>query len=761
MREEKSAVSPTHSPAVTSDSLRLVPISDRCGEPVPTFCEGIQFFGEPWPEFDSRGRDPVIRDGLTSVENPSSPPAVFQTLLAADALRYLALQITGTKASGHPGGFASSADLYAALVMLGHTNVVTEAGHHAPGFYAAKFLDASLEEMGIKTVGQLCERFRERRGLLGHISGAMPGILSPAGPLGQGQHFAMAGALLHPDILLPLTLGDGGLGEPYILSSMMHFHVCYPEVTNFLPCLVWNGHSQEHHAMVSVLSNEEMIAYWQGHGFHEVIVADAKDFDDQDQSGAFVDSTKFSFEARLAFTKAVLEGVDGAARSALSGKLTAFVVKQLKGAGTHTAGAKSHNLGPGDTLDKPHIVAAMKRRALTPEAWAVVRHNFRHAGGGPTSQTSVIEKVRPLAPLADLPKQEFTLQESAVPSTAMGALVAAVGRADPHFLVTSADGTEASGMKVITEALGIRHPTPDPLYHQRPDGRVYEPVSEDACAGLAAGVALFGGRSLWLSYESFAVNGLPIWQTVTQAMAELRRKTPSTVVLLTAGALGQGRNGWTHQRPEIESYLAAMIRNGNVYILFPSDANMVQEAYDWALTTSNKGIMIIASKSSLPVYSTPQRGRCAVERGAINLYESAGDDGDLVVFAVTGDTILLPVFESKDELERRGYRVRIISVVNPRRLYRPGDLSWESVAEPDNSFMPDDHFDALFNGDMLIGVSGGPGAPLEPVMLRSSAPRRRLLCWKRGYTVASVGELLDCNALNADDIVEAVRNMAV
>jgi len=39
-------------------------------------------------------------------------------------------------------------------------------------------------------------------------------------------------------------------------------------------------------------------------------------------------------------------------------------------------------------------------------------------------------------------------------------------------------------------------------------------------------------------YESFAINGLPIVQTVTQAMAELRRSTP-LITLFTAGALGK------------------------------------------------------------------------------------------------------------------------------------------------------------------------------------------------------------------------------
>ncbi|NNF96243.1 MAG: phosphoketolase, partial [Halobacteria archaeon] len=435
---------------------------------IPDFCRGIRYFAEPWSKFETYGQTAVIAEDQTAIDDPSDPAAVYQTLLAADALRYLTLQMTGAKGSGHPGGFASSADAYAALVMLGHTNIVTEVGHHAPGFYSAMFLDTSLEEMGIHTVEEIPGRFRERHGLLGHLSGAIPGLLAPAGPLGQGQHFAMAGALLHPGTLFPFTMGDGGMGEPYPLSAMMHFNTAYPDATNFLPVLVWNGYSQEHHSMVSRFSNEEMIDYWQGNGFKEVVLVDAKDFDDSGQESPYADSTYFSFEQRLAFSKAVLEGMDRAAKSALDGTLTVFIIKQMKGAGVHTVGAKSHNLYPVDTLDKPHIIEGLQRRALNPEAWQIVRDNFQRAGGGPAAKTVVTESVFELAPLGTLPMQDFPVGDKQVPSTSMGALVAAVGQTDPRFLVTNADGNEASAMKNINDALKIRHPTEDPLYNQEP-----------------------------------------------------------------------------------------------------------------------------------------------------------------------------------------------------------------------------------------------------------------------------------------------------
>jgi len=727
------------------------------GSAIPAFCQGISYFGKEIPELEQYGKTAAIAPEKTAISSPSDPAAVFQTLLAADALRYLTLQTTATKASGHPGGFASIAEAIASLVMLGYKNILTEVGHHAPGFYSNMFLDRSLEDMDIKTVQQMGERFREMHGLLGHLSGQIPGLLNPAGPLGQGQHFAMAGAKLHPGVLFPVTIGDGGLGEPYIMSSFGHFHTAYPTVTNFLPILVWNGYSQEHHSMVSTKTNSEMIQYWQGNGFQEIILINAKDFDDANQPGEYVDSTKFSMKKRLEFTQAVLEATDKAAQSALGGKLTVLIVKQLKGAGVHKRGAASHNLYPGDTLEKDYIVNALQELALPPAAWELVRTNFERAAGGPASHHVVTEKELPLPDLGTLPLQEFPVKgDKQVATTVMGELVAHVGKQDPNFVVTNADGNAASGINNINVALKIIHPTPDDTYFQGPNGQVYEPLSEDACAGLAVSLALFGARTLWCSYESFAINGLPIWQTVTQAMAELRRLTPSTITLFTAGALEQGRNGWTHQRPEIENYFAAMMRNGNIFPLFPCDANSIQICYEWALETKNKGITITASKSPLPILTTFEQTRQALTDGGVILHETEGKKK--VVFAVIGDMTLIPVFDAALHLENEGIGVRIVSVISPRRLYRPSDVAWETCTAKDSHFLDDAGFEKLFNGDALIGVTGGTSAMLEPIMLRSNV-KRDTFAWKRGETTASAGEIMAFNGLTPEALVQRAQEL--
>jgi phosphoketolase len=195
-------------------------------------------------------------------------------------------------------------------------------------------------------------------------------------------------------------------------------------------------------------------------------------------------------------------------------------------------------------------------------------------------------------------------------------------------------------------------------------------------------------------------------------------------------------------------------------MLFPCDANAIQAAYEYATTSYNKGMVIIASKSPLPVYMGMDEARDAVEKGAATIYESATGSKGTVVFAVTGDMVYLPVFEAKDKLEAEGYRVRIVAVVNPRRLYRATDVAWDTVSEPDNAFMDDDHFNALFDGDVLMAVSGGPSASLEPVLLRTRAARRDTFAWKRGETTASPAEIMDFNGITAARMVERVRTLA-
>ena len=129
----------------------------------------------------------------------------------------------------------------------------------------------------------------------------------------------------------------------------------------------------------------------------------------------------------------------------------------------------------------------------------------------------------------------------------------------------------------------------------------------------------------------------------------------------------------------------------------------------------------------------------------------------MVVFGVTGDMVLLPVFEAAQKLAEIGVGSRIVAIVNPRRLYRPTDVSWDTVSQPDNAFMNDAEFNALFDGNALIAVSGGPSASLGPVLLRTRAAARDTICWKRGETTASADEIMAFNGITAENMVARAK----
>ncbi|MEK0196455.1 phosphoketolase, partial [Microcoleus anatoxicus PTRS1] len=117
--------------------------------------------------------------------------------------------------------------------------------------------------------------------------------------------------------------------------------------------------------------------------------------------------------------------------------------------------------------------------------------------------------------------------------------------------------------------------------------------------------------------------------------------------------------------------------------------------------------------------------RQGLEDGAIVLQEIEPPQTPLnqggskkVVFAVIGDMSLIPVFEAAASLEKSGVGSRIVSIINPRRLYRPTDVAWDTCSEADGGFLSDDKFAEMFGGDALVGVIGGASGMLEPVMLR-------------------------------------------
>ena len=189
-------------------------------------------------------------------------------------------------------------------------------------------------------------------------------------------------------------------------------------------------------------------------------------------------------------------------------------------------------------------------------------------------------------------------------------------------------------------------------------------------------------------------------------MAELRRKTPSTVTLFTAGALEQGRNGWTHQRPEIEAYFAAMMRNGNVYPAVPDRRQLDSGSLRLGAENSNKGIVITASKTPLPVRTTLAQSRTAIEEGAITLLDKNWpQQGGVRGHRRHGAAAGVRGSRGADPARRR--RAHRLRGQSAPFVSSDGCFLEHRVASPTASSCGDADFDALFHGDALIASLAG------------------------------------------------------
>ena len=148
-----------------------------------------------------------------------------------------------------------------------------------------------------------------------------------------------------------------------------------------------------------------------------------------------------------------------------------------------------------------------------------------------------------------------------------------------------------------------------------------------------------------------------------------------------------------------------------------------------------------------------------IDLGTTNSVVAVIEGGEPTVIPTAEGGRLCPsvVAFTKNSERLVGQTARRQAVVNPRRLYRPTDVAWDTVSEPDNAFMGDERFNALFDGDVLMAVSGGPSASLEPVLLRTRAAKRDTFAWKRGETTASPQEIMEYNGLTAEAMAARVK----
>jgi transketolase len=128
--------------------------------------------------------------------------------------------------------------------------------------------------------------------------------------------------------------------------------------------------------------------------------------------------------------------------------------------------------------------------------------------------------------------------------------------------------------------------------------------------------------------------------------------------VFTHDSIGVGEDGPTHQPIE---QLASLRAIPGLITLRPADANEVVGAWRVIMQLRHEPVALVLTRQALPTFDRSKVGAASgVARGAYVLSESAQGDPEVLLLA-TGSEVSL-CLDAKEQLERDGMRVRVISM---------------------------------------------------------------------------------------------------
>ncbi|CAN7502220.1 transketolase [Pseudomonas sp. LjRoot263] len=177
-------------------------------------------------------------------------------------------------------------------------------------------------------------------------------------------------------------------------------------------------------------------------------------------------------------------------------------------------------------------------------------------------------------------------------------------------------------------------------------------VREHAMGAIVNGLAAHGG------FIAFGATFLIFSDYMRPPLRLAALMGLHVVHVFTHDSLALGEDGPTHQPVE---QLASLRAIPNLVLIRPADANEAAVAWQVAVTTRDRPVLLVLTRQSLP---TQDRNRYApadgLRRGAYVLSDAANSEPELILLA-SGSEVAL-ILAAGERLEREGIAVRCVSM---------------------------------------------------------------------------------------------------
>lgn len=663
--------------------------------------------------------------------------SVGQLYLKDNPLLRRPLESSDVKAKpiGHWGTIAGQNFIYAHLNRVinkydlnmlyiegpGHGGQVMVSNSYLDGSYTEIYPEITEDEEGMK---KLFKRFSFPGGVASHAAPETPGSIHEGGELGYSLSHATGAILDNPDLIAAAVVGDGEAETGPLATSWQSNKFINPIHDGaVLPILDLNGFKISNPTILSRESNETLTKYFEGLGWHPIIVEGE-------------DPEKLHPELAQAMDEAIeeIKAIQKHARETGDDSLPTWpmiIFRAPKGwtgpkewDGKPIEGSfRAHQIPiPVDQNDMEHadkLVAWLKSYRpeelfdesgkLKPEFAEIAPKGDKRMAANP--HTNPGKLIRNLI-LPDF--REFALENAehgktvAQDMTVLGKYLERVielNAKNRNFRIFGPDETMSNRLAPIFDETkrqwmqDIKEPNDEFLAHS---GRIIDSqLSEHQDEGFLEGYVLTGRHGFFASYEAFL---RVVDSMLTQHFKWLRKakeqpwrsEIPSLNVVSTSTVFQQDHNGYTHQDPGILGHLADK-KPEFIREYLPADANTLLAVFDKVLNDREKINLIVSSKHPRPQFYTAAEAKELVDKG-LKIIDWASTDHNAepdVVIAACGTEPNLESLAAVSILHEKlpDLKIRFINIVDLLKLRSP---------KHDPRGLSDEEFDAFFTKDKPI-----------------------------------------------------------
>ena len=663
--------------------------------------------------------------------------SVGQLYLKDNPLLRCPLESSDVKAKpiGHWGTIAGQNFIYAHLNRVinkydlnmlyiegpGHGGQVMVSNSYLDGSYTEIYPEITEDEEGMK---KLFKRFSFPGGVASHAAPETPGSIHEGGELGYSLSHATGAILDNPDLIAAAVVGDGEAETGPLATSWQSNKFINPIHDGaVLPILDLNGFKISNPTILSRESNETLTKYFEGLGWHPIIVEGEA-------------PEKLHPELAQAMDEAIeeIKAIQKHARETGDDSLPTWpmiIFRAPKGwtgpkewDGKPIEGSfRAHQIPiPVDQNDMEHadkLVAWLKSyrpeelfdesgKLKTEFAEIAPKGDKRMAANPHTNPGKLIRNLI----LPDF--REFALENAehgktvAQDMTVLGKYLERVielNAKNRNFRIFGPDETMSNRLAPIFDETkrqwmqDIKEPNDEFLAHS---GRIIDSqLSEHQDEGFLEGYVLTGRHGFFASYEAFL---RVVDSMLTQHFKWLRKakeqpwrsEIPSLNVVSTSTVFQQDHNGYTHQDPGILGHLADK-KPEFIREYLPADANTLLAVFDKVLNDREKINLIVSSKHPRPQFYTAAEAKELVDKG-LKIIDWASTDHNAepdVVIAACGTEPNLESLAAVSILHEKlpDLKIRFINIVDLLKLRSP---------KHDPRGLSDEEFDAFFTKDKPI-----------------------------------------------------------